>query len=121
MTAHTGQPINFRAGTDVNGDGDTFDRIDLVGNPFANLPASAVTSRVWINRAAFTAAAPGTTGNLGRNAIYGPGFFSVYPSLFKEFAIKERLRAQVRMEVFNVLNWANYANPTTTFNSAASA
>ncbi len=120
ITAHTGQPINFRAGTDVNGDGDTFDRIDLIGDPFANLPAAPnATSRVWVNRNAFRAAAAGTTGNLGRNAIYGPGFFTIDPSLFKEFPIRERLRAQFRAEVFNVLNWANYANPTVTFNSGS--
>ena len=119
VTAHTGQPINFRSGTDSNSDGDTFDRIDLVGDPFANLPASAATSRVWVNRAAFAAPAAGTTGNLGRNAIYGPGFFTLDPSLFKEFPIKERLRAQFRVEMFNALNWANFANPTTTFNSGS--
>jgi hypothetical protein len=70
LTAHTGQPINFRAGTDANGDGDTFDRIDLMGDPFANVPAAPNSASVrWVNRDAFRAAAPGTTGNLGRNAI----------------------------------------------------
>jgi hypothetical protein len=119
-TAHTGLPILFRAGTDVNQDGDVYDRIDLKGDPFANLPAAPnATSRVWVNRAAFATAAPGTTGNLGRNAIYGPGFFSIDPSIFKEIAIKEKLRAQFRIEVFNVLNWTNYANPTTTFSSGS--
>jgi hypothetical protein len=117
-TAHTGLPILFRAGTDVNGDGDTFDRINLVGDPFANLPANtSPTSRVWVNKAAFASAPAGTLGNLGRNAIYGPGFFSIDPSAFKEFKINERFSAQFRVEVFNVLNWTNYANPTVTFNS----
>ena len=69
--------------------------------------------------AAFRAAAAGTTGNLGRNAIYGPGFASIDPSLFKDFKILERLKAQFRVEVFNVLNRANLANPTTTFNSGS--
>jgi hypothetical protein len=119
-TAHTGLPILFRAGTDVNGDGDTFDRINLVGDPFANVPANtSPTSRVWVNRAAFASPAAGTLGNLGRNAIYGPGFFSIDPSAFKEIPITERFKAQFRVEVFNVLNWTNYANPTTTFNSGS--
>ena len=119
-TAHTGLPILFRAGTDANQDGDVYDRIDLKGDPFANLPAAPnASSRVWVNRAAFATAAAGTTGNLGRNTIYGPGFFSIDPSMFKEIAIKEKLRAQFRVEVFNVLNWTNYANPTTTFNSGS--
>jgi hypothetical protein len=120
LTAHSGLPINFRAGTDANGDGDTFDRIDLVGDPFANVPAAPNSSSVrWVNRDAFRTAAAGTTGNLGRNAIYGPGFASVDPSLFKDFAIRERLKAQFRIEVFNALNRANLANPTTTFNSGS--
>ena len=119
-TAHTGLPILFRAGTDVNGDGDTFDRINIVSDPFASLPAaSGPTSRVYVNRAAFTAATPGTIGSLGRNVISGPRFFSIDPSLFKEFAITERFKAQFRVEVFNVLNWTNYANPTVTFNSGS--
>jgi hypothetical protein len=119
-TAHTGLPILFRAGTDVNGDGDTFDRINLVGDPFANLPAnSGPTSRVWVNKAAFAPAPAGTLGNLGRNAIFGPGFFSIDPSAFKNFKITERFQAQFRAEVFNVLNWTNYANPTVTFNSGS--
>ena len=119
-TAHTGLPILFRAGTDVNGDGDTFDRMNLVGDPFANIPATtSATSRVWVNKAAFAAAPAGTLGNLGRNVIFGPGFFSIDPSLFKEVAVTERIRAQFRVEVFNVLNWTNFANPTATFNSGS--
>jgi hypothetical protein len=119
-TAHTGLPILFRAGTDVNQDGDTFDRINLVGDPFANVPANtSATSRNWVNRAAFAAPAAGSLGNLGRNAIYGPSFFSIDPSVFKEFAIREHLKAQFRVEVFNVLNWTNFANPTTTFSSGS--
>ena len=119
-TAHTGTPILFRAGTDANGDGDTFDRINVIGDPFANLPAqSGPTSRVWVNRAAFANATAGTIGNLGRNVFSGPGFFSIDPSLFKEFVITERFKAQFRVEVFNVLNWTNYANPTVTFNSGS--
>ncbi len=119
-TAHTGLPILFRAGTDVNQDGDTFDRINLVGDPFANVPANtSATSRNWVSRAAFASPAAGTLGNLGRNVIFGPSFFSIDPSAFKEFPIKERLKLQFRAEIFNVLNWTNYANPTVTFNSGS--
>ncbi len=119
-TAHTGLPINFRAGTDVNQDGDTFDRINLVGDPYANVPVqSSNTSRVWVNRAAFAVPAAGTLGTLDRNALFGPGFFSIDPSAFKEFPIKEGIKLQFRAEIFNVLNWTNYANPTVTLNSGS--
>ena len=72
-----------------------------------------------MNRAAFSSPAAGTLGSLGRNAIFGPGFFSIDPSVFKEFPIREKLKVQFRAEIFNVLNWTNYANPTTTFNSGS--
>ena len=67
---------------------DTFDRIDLIGDPFANVPAAPSTTSVrWVNRDAFKTAAAGTTGNLGRNAVNGPGFFTIDPSLFKSAGV----------------------------------
>ncbi len=119
ITAHTGTPIDLRAGTDRNGDGDSTDRVDLVGDPYANLTAApGPTSRRYFAAGAFAAPAAGTTtGNLGRNILFGPGFASVDPSLFKDFPIRERMRLQFRFEMFNLFNSANYANPTASLNS----
>ena len=69
----------------------------------------------WINPAAFclpgARACPGTpAGDLGRNALYGPGFADVDLSVFKNFTIKERLRLQLRAEMFNVFNRINLAS-----------
>jgi hypothetical protein len=119
ITAQTGSPINIAAGTNPSGSGDGTDRVDLVGNPFALTAIKSGTSVVYLNKAAFAAPASGTYGNLGRNAIYGPGFFAIDPSLFKTFKLTERFSLQFRAEVFNVLNQANLANPTVTLTSAA--
>jgi hypothetical protein len=121
ITAHTGTPFDIKAGTDRNGDGDSTDRVDLVGDPYANLTAApGATTRRYFNGAAFAAPAAGTTtGNLGRNALYGPGFASVDPSLFKDFAIRERMKLQFRFEMFNLFNSSNYANPTATLSSGS--
>jgi hypothetical protein len=40
-------------------------------------------------------------------------------SVFKSAAIRERLRAEFRVEIFNLFNRINYANPNTTFSSSS--
>ncbi len=47
----------------------------------------------------------------GRNAFTGPSFFNADFSLFKNFAITERVGAQFRFEAFNVFNHVNLNNP----------
>jgi hypothetical protein len=47
----------------------------------------------------------------GRNAFTGPRFFNSDMSLFKNFAITERIGAQFRFEAFNVFNHVNLGNP----------
>jgi hypothetical protein len=70
----------------------------------------------WVNPAAFctpgAAGCAGTTnpaGNLGRNALYGPGFADLDLSVFKNLPVSERLRVQLRAEMFNVFNRKNLA------------
>lgn len=89
-------------------------RPDLVGDPFANVPAG-----LFYNPAAFahptaTVDHPELYGNMGRNALIGPGFQSVDMSLFKNFRLWEKAKLQFRWEVFNVLNRANYQIPQPT-------
>jgi hypothetical protein len=52
--------------------------------------------------------APGELGNLERFFINGPTYFNVDASLIKNIAITERVRFQIRGEVFNLLNRANF-------------
>jgi carboxypeptidase family protein/TonB-dependent receptor-like protein len=54
-------------------------------------------------------------GNLGRNAVIGPGVSKLDFSVFKNNHIKrisESFNAQFRAEVFNILNRANFGSPT---------
>ena len=50
-------------------------------------------------------------GNLGRNALHGPTFKQWDLAIYKNTAITERLKMQLRAEFFNVLNHPNFANP----------
>jgi hypothetical protein len=54
-------------------------------------------------------------GNLGRNTVIGPGLSNLDFSLFKNNRIRkisENFNVQLRTEVFNVFNRANFASPT---------
>ncbi len=60
-----------------------------------------------------------TFGNVHRNDLIGPGQINVNFSMFKNFPIFERVRAQFRAEAFNLFNHPNPSNPSTglpTFN-----
>ena len=50
-------------------------------------------------------------GNLGRNAFVGPGYADLDFSLSKENKLTEHLKMQLRVDVFNLLNHPNFANP----------
>ncbi|MSV27538.1 MAG: TonB-dependent receptor [Bryobacterales bacterium] len=53
----------------------------------------------------------GRFGTVGRNAIVGPSFSQWDMSMFKNFALSEGLKLQVRAESFNFGNHTNLANP----------
>jgi hypothetical protein len=120
FTFSTGSPFNILAGTNVSGTGENQDRVNLVGDPYANVPVLTNTTAVqYFNPAAFAKPAAGTYGNLGRNALYGPGFGSVDFSVFKRTPITERIGTEFRVEIFNLLNRMNWANPNATFTSGS--
>lgn len=64
------------------------------------------------NPAAFSNPGPGVFGNAGRNLLRGPRFTQVDASLFKNTKLSETTSLQLRLEVFNLFNFANYADPS---------
>ncbi len=64
------------------------------------------------NAAAFQTTAPGVFGNVGRNTLRGPKFSQLDASIFKNTRLTERTSLQLRLEVFNLFNFANYADPS---------
>ena len=77
-------------------------------------PASAVVGRPdqWFDQAAFVLPPQGTFGNSPRGAFRGPNLRTVDASAVKRAALRGPARAELRVEVFNVFNRANFANPT---------
>jgi hypothetical protein len=59
----------------------------------------------------YNAAGVAHFGNLGRNVMYGPGFGNTDFSIIKNIPISGNARAQLRVEIFNLFNQANYGQP----------
>jgi hypothetical protein len=83
--------------------------------PLPGQPACAATdmSCHYFDPTSF-AAVPATAvrfGSSGRNIIRGPGFFNLDASIFRTFDITEKVKFQLRMEMFGVTNTPHYANP----------
>ena len=72
----------------------------------------------WFNTAAFSAPAPYTFGNLGRNTVYGPGMKTADIALVRNIAVSETARLQFRVEAFNALNKVNLGTPNRFVNTA---
>jgi hypothetical protein len=105
---HTGQPFDESLLFSPFGQ-------HLIGNPFAgvshsfskDLPGGCNCAGIqWINPAAFGSG----PANIGRNKFYGPGYGDVDLSIFKNIPIRERLRVQLRAEMFNAFNRINLAS-----------
>ena len=108
-----GEPVNILSGSDNSGTGESEDRASITG-PALNSDRSVQghSAAQYLNPASFVAPAAGTYGNLGRNQVIGPGFGDVDLALLKNIPIyKERVRAQFRVEMFNVFNRVNLAAP----------
>jgi TonB-dependent receptor-like protein len=73
----------------------------------------------WFDTSAFFLQPPGFLGTTPRNFLRGPGFANVDLSLVKNQALAGSTRLQLRLEVFNVLNRANFAVPTRAVFAAA--
>jgi hypothetical protein len=120
ITATSGSPFNILAGRNQSGTGENKDRVNLVGDPYANIPVLTGTQAVqYFNPAAFSLAPAGTYGNMGRDALYGPGLGAVDFSIFKRTPITERIMSEFRVEILNLFNRNNWANPNVTFTSGS--
>jgi hypothetical protein len=128
-TLQSGQPFqfNYNFEDDFSGSGNGFDRPDVVGpivyhphdpSNYIDLTAFAIPCTIT---AAAQAAPSGFAsdcaigsrhyGNLGRDALHGPPFKQWDLAIYKNTAITEWLKMQLRAEFFNVLNHPNFANP----------
>ncbi len=108
ITIQSGQPFTPYTSQFDPYRNESFNRLDVIGSPLANVPLGLA-----YNPAAFASPALGTFGNSGRNIIRGDGYRSADLSVFRNFRLRESLQLQLRFEAVNALNQVNYQGPIT--------
>ncbi len=117
-TFQAGFPFDVRSGVDNSLTGNGWDRPDVVGDwRISGNRSKGEKIAKYFNTAAFAQNKIGQFGNVGRNALRGPGLINIDTGLFKRFAVTERSHFQFRLEAFNTLNRANFNNPDATLTS----
>ena len=118
VTLRTGSPFHVNLFDDYNGTGEFFPRPDLVGDPYAGtsgpdrfLNLSAFRVPCTLDPTGACVAGTQHFGSLGRNSLIGPGYRNVDFSVFKTTPLTERVKLQLRMEIFNIFNHPNFASP----------
>jgi len=104
VQTQSGSPVNIvTSNSTVNGVANTL-RPDVTG------PINIIGSvERWFDTSAFTAVA--RFGNLGRNVVIGPRFDNTDFSIIKNTKFSDRVRAQFRVEAFDLFNHANFGPP----------
>ncbi|MBM3740555.1 MAG: carboxypeptidase regulatory-like domain-containing protein [Acidobacteria bacterium] len=118
LTLQTGSPFNVGMAGDVANCACT-NRPNRLAN--GNLSRGERNIQRWFDIGAFAVAPSFTHGNAGRNILIGPGIQNLDVALLKNFRVKDRSTVQVRWEMFNSLNHANFGFPAAAVNVPAVA
>jgi len=118
FSAETGSPFNIAQPNSLPGQrvdivsGQTY--LDNAANPLSYLNPRGF-AEVPIITASGASARPGT---LGRNALRLPGFWNIDLALSKSLAITERVRLQIRGDLFNAFNYTSFSAINTNIRSS---
>jgi len=112
-TLQSGFPFTPQLSYNPSNTGDTRNPVRPFVNPAFSGPVILGSPNQWFNPAAFLAPpnASGFYGNLGRDTLTGPGLATWDVSFLKDTRLRERLNLQLRAELFNILNHANFNSP----------
>jgi hypothetical protein len=118
VTAQSGRPVPVVNSNDTSGfsyptPSNYHQRPNLVpGVPIINSNWESAPDVIgYLNGNAFSNPPDGTFGTLGRNAIYGPHFWSMDFAVSKSTDLTDRVKLQLRAEMFNLFNHPNFALP----------
>lgn len=111
-TIASGFPFTPQLGFNPSNNGDTRNPDRPSWNPSFSGPVIVARPDEYFNPAAFLIPATGTFGNVGRDALIGPGLAQADVCLMKSTRLTDRLKLQFRAEFFNLLNSANFNTPS---------
>jgi hypothetical protein len=73
--------------------------------------------QLWFTTSSFGQPGPNRFGTAGRNTVLGPGIVNYDVSIFRNFAVRERMRLELRAEFYNVSNTPHFSNPVNNVNA----
>ena len=117
MTLQSGVPVAVTQANSLGYAGFTTQRPNLVGDP--SLPADQRTPDHWFNTAAFSLASQFTIGSASRNPVRGPSYRDVDLAVMRRVGLAGQRAIELRLEVFNLLNTANFGPPAAQFGPAS--
>jgi Carboxypeptidase regulatory-like domain len=112
----SGLPITITQSQSMLSTGITNNRPNTICDPVSSDP----TIDRWFNTSCFQQVSDttGTFGNTGRNTVRGPGQFNIDFSMIKNTKLGP-VGSELRLEVFNVLNHPQFANPNGVYGTSA--
>jgi hypothetical protein len=120
LIAQSGAPFTVNLGTsnDVANiglvNGNNIERPNRTGDP----NAGPKTANRWFDTAAFSLPAAFTFGNNPRNSVVGPRFVNLDASLQKDWALRESINLQFRVDAYDTVNHPNFTLPGRIFGAS---
>jgi hypothetical protein len=104
ITADNGSSINMPGNLQTANQNGEFNVLGNIGS-----------DGTWFDTSAFSQPKGAVFGNTGRMAFRGPGAWNLDFSVFRGFPLGNTRRLEFRVEAFNIMNHARFANPTNSF------
>lgn len=118
-SVYTGKPFNVTGSTTpLNSNGVATQRPDLV-NPVVAILGAIGPGQKYFDTTAFAAVNAARIGTAGYDILRAPGTKNLDLSLFRELAVREHIRLQIRAEAFNLTNTPHFAAPNGSITSTA--
>jgi hypothetical protein len=109
VTLQSGVPVAVTQANSLGYAGFTTQRPNLSGDPA--LPAGERTPARWFDTAAFSTAGEFQIGTASRNPVRGPSYRNVDLAVMRLIRVGGERAIELRAEVFNLLNTANFGAP----------
>ena len=93
------------------------DRPNMIGNP--ELPSDQQTIQRWFDTTAFVAQPQFTAGSTPGTVMHGPPNRRLDLSFFKDLPLSGNAKVQLRAEIYNLTNVANFVNPNSALGNPA--
>jgi len=110
-TLQSGAPFTVNLSTDVANNGEPLSAPSQRPNLTCNPNSGPKTTAEWFNTACFALPAAFTYGNAGRDIVTGPGLDNLDATLLNEFPVRENIKLQFRLDIFDFFNHPNFNAP----------